>query len=307
MSAAPVVVWDPTLRDSRHPGAGAARDQAAWLSYLELGGTAPRTLADYQWATDFLLGRFPAKSLAELNDGDIAFVLKKFPPASRRIRRAAFQSFFKWARQTRRIESNPMDLIPEMRVARRQPVNVFPEADAAALCSLPSPDGPLMAILFGTGIRKAEARALTLRRFDLARCRLNVIEGAKGSRTRVVPLELDVLQAVEELATLEGLNPGDYLWYHNPGGGKTQRNRQIGEGTFARWWTRCIDVADVTYRKPHTTRHTYATRWHNRGLGIEDIQLLLGHASITTTRDVYVHTTVDDVAHRIAVLLERES
>jgi hypothetical protein len=38
------------------------------------------------------------------------------------------------------------------------------------------------------------------------------------------------------------------------------RDKPIGEGTFSRWWRRCLDDAGVPYRNPHTARHTFATR-----------------------------------------------
>jgi integrase len=83
---------------------------------------------------------------------------------------------------------------------------------------------------------------------------------------------------------------------------KRAREKPVGEGTFARWWRRCLDEAGVAYRNPHTARHTFATRWRRRGLGLDEIQLLLGHASIQTTSDLYVHTGIEDVASRMAEL-----
>ena len=46
-------------------------------------------------------------------------------------------------------------------------VSVFTHAECKILCSLPEPDGTLMAVLLGAGLRKAEARNLMVRRVDL--------------------------------------------------------------------------------------------------------------------------------------------
>jgi site-specific recombinase XerD len=135
---------------------GQARDQADWLSWLELGGIRPRTLADYEWATARLLRMFPTKGLAEFTDGDIGHALRTFPPAGRRTKQAAYQSWFRWAKQTRRLTDNPMEYLPRQKRQPRKPVDVFTSTECAALEALPSPDGPLLALLLGTGSARAK-------------------------------------------------------------------------------------------------------------------------------------------------------
>lgn len=79
---------DP-LRDVRHRDARLARDQADWLAWLELGGLRSRTLRDYEWATARLLRAYPSKTLDQITPSDIAHVLRSFPPAGRRTKKAA--------------------------------------------------------------------------------------------------------------------------------------------------------------------------------------------------------------------------
>lgn len=301
----PVVEYD-LLRDSRHRDAAAAGDQRAWLSWLELGGTRPRTLYDYEWATAALLRMFPATPFPELDDAQIMACLRQFPPRSRRIRRAAFASWFKWGRQTRRRPDNPMELVPEMRVVPQVVHDVFDEAEVELLCGLPHPDGTLMHVLFATGIRKGEARKLRWQHIDVATSRLTVHDG-KGGKNRVIPFgDIEPFGLQYQLAdwqTLDAPRPTDHLWYDRPGGTERRRHHAtIGEGSFARWWDRCLNAADVRYRNPHQTRHTFATRLRQRGLAIDDIQILLGHSSIATTRDLYVHTQIEDVVTRLQAL-----
>lgn len=303
MTAAAVVGFDP-LRDVRHRDARAARDQADWLAWLELGGTRPRTLSDYEWATAFLLRAFPDKALDEFTDGDLALVLRDFPPRSRRVRQAAYASWFKWALRSRRIEKNPVDLLPEQRRMPQRVIEVFTDPEIAALESLPSPDGPLMVVLFEAGIRKGEARRLKQRDCNLNTGDLIIREaGAKGGKERTVPMTAKLQSTLAEFFLVEGVDFNDHLWYDRPGGGKNIRRTQpIGESPFHRWWERCLAAALVEHRKPHTTRHTCATRWRRMGLELDEIQLLMGHASIRTTSDLYVHTRVEQVAERLRSL-----
>ena len=297
--------YDPT-KDKRYRAARAAGDVASWLAWLDLEDKAARTVDAYERTAAHLLMLYPEHELADFSDGDIAQALRRYPRASYRTRRAHLASLFSWAKLTRRLTENPLDLIPKPKAPKPKVQNVFTEGEAWLLCNLEAPDGPLATILFETGIRKGEARHLQRRHVSLDRMELVVYQG-KGGKDRIVPMTERAGRAVAELELLEGLNPDDYFWYRIPGGrGKRDHSAPIGEGTFHRWWggdkrgsLGIIQKAGVEYRKPHMSRHTFATRWRQRGLDLDEIQLLLGHESIRTTSDLYVHTTVHDVAARM--------
>lgn len=301
VSALAVVRFDP-LRDSRHPHAAAAREQADWLSWFELGGATPISVYHYQWATDRLLALYPDVEFAGFTDSHLLHVIKTFPPASRPQIAVRYRSWFRWGVKTRRLDLNPMDLLPDFKPVPQKILDVFTEAEESSLTSLPHPDGGLMTILFEAGLRRAEARQLTVRRVDLDQLQVNVIEGAKGGKQRVVPITAKLAAAFAQLITLEGLGRADHFWATKPGGGRLRRDRPIGDASFWSWWQRCVTDAKVTYRKPHASRHTYATRWRQRGLALDDIQALLGHSSIQTTSDLYVHTKVIEIAGRMREL-----
>jgi integrase/recombinase XerD len=59
------------------------------------------------------------------------------------------------------------------------------------------------------------------------------------------------------------------------------------------------DEAQVRYRGPHVCRHTFATSMLQRGVSMQGVSRLLGHASISTTVDIYGHMNVDDLAAEI--------
>jgi integrase len=290
-SAATVVAFDP-LKDSRHRDARSARDQADWLAWLDLGGAAPRTLADYEWATARLLRFYPHKTFAEITDADLLHVMRDFPARSRRERVAALRSWFRWGVQTRRLERNPFDLLPTIKRQPQRHIEVFSDPEIARLIALPENDGNLFQILFDTGLRRGEAIALQRRDFKNGEL---IVRRGKGGKFRNVPLFTRLEERLDLWFASEGLAPTDHLWATRPGGYYLQRRKPMGNTSFTVWYRRCLDVADVPYRNPHVTRHTFATRWLRRGGRLETLSRVMGHASIRTTFDLYAHLDTQDV------------
>ncbi len=295
------------LRDRRHESARAYSELAEWLEALELKGLAARTRSDYLQTGARLLRMYPDLLFAEMTDAELMRFLRTIPSASRHTRGAALSSLFRWLHRTRRIAENPMDFI-ELPKRRAQPiVPVYTDVEVARFLHLPVRDGALYAILFGTGIRRSEAIHLRWRDINIdvnpdhELGELIVYQG-KGAKDRIVPVEPSDIRLLAKLAVYDGLDDDDYLWYQRPGGAGIDRSRPISETSFARWHRRCSDDAEVRYLKPHSTRHTYATNWRNRGLDLDDVQELLGHASPETTKRIYVHTGIKDVAARMAAL-----
>lgn len=296
------------LRDVRSLEARAARDLADWLAHIELEGKADRTVSEYAGYLCRFLRAFPEHEVTDLTDGDISHFLRSIAsPSSRKGARAALAGWFGWLRLTRRIGENPMDFVA--RVRHRSPLvtDWYSDAEIAALEALPIRDGALFALLFGSGIRREEARNVQRRDINLDRRHL-IVRKAKGGKQRLVPLLPGALRALADLDLEERLNPADYLWYATWGGKRIGRRDPISDSTFGSWYLRCIDAAGVRYLTPHKTRHTYATRMRSGmeladgtrvRLDLDEIQLLLGHASISTTRDLYVHTRVEDVARKL--------
>lgn len=294
-----VYALDP-LRDARHRSAAAARDLQDWLAWLELEGKAERTLDGYERDVAKMLRLFPDKQLGEFTDGDLLHLIRTWPVDSRYRRSRSLMSFFRWAYKTRRISENPMEFVPTPGRQKPQIHDVFNPAEIAALESLPSPDGQLLAVMFGSGLRKSELRELRRRDVNLSKGELHVLKG-KGSKARVVPLAGRAVSAVADLDLLDRLNPEDHLWATRPGGGGVvKRKDPISDTAWFMWWKRCIDQAGVRYRKPHMTRHTYAT-WliEELGMPLQDVKELLGHASISTTANVYVHSSAAGIARRL--------
>jgi integrase/recombinase XerD len=303
MSAATVVEFDP-LKDKTYRRAKLGRDVVAWLDWMEMGGAAARTLDQYERDLARLCKLFPRKSVDEITDADLLSLAKRFKHDERRVRMAAVRSFFKFCKQTRRISDNPTEYLKPIRRGTQRVPEVFTEAEMGALLALDVVDAAPIGLLLDAGLRKAEARHLRLRDClpDIGHV---IVRNGKGGRDRVIPMSQRLASLLAKLEIVEGLNQSDYIFYAvraNAVGSRRTRTHPIGEGTFARWWRRCLGAADVKYRKPHVARHSFATSWRRRGLAIDELQILLGHATIATTAGVYVHTNVDDVARHMALI-----
>lgn len=309
MTAAAVLVnFDPLL-DKSYRQTAMGHDVAAFLAWLELGGAAERTLDQYE--RDLAKGAllYPSKSMSDLQDGDAFQIAKSYRPGERRVRIAAWRSFFKWGRQARRVTVNPFDSLPTIKRAPQRVYDIFTDAEIAMLYGLPSRDRVLMAILIDEGLRKAEARDFQLRQFrpDPSESAPwgNIVVLGKGSKERRLRATKRVSSWLAEAHLTEGLSNDDHLWYATPANDVWRgitRSKPIGDGTFARWWRRCLDEAGVRYRNPHMTRHTFATNWLRRAGRLERLSMAMGHASIRTTFDLYGHLDSGDVAEDLALV-----
>lgn len=304
LTSTPPANDDPVLRDSRHKGARSARELEFFLAWLELENLGSRTISDYEWALARLLRTFPTKALGDFTDGDIAYVLRTFPPAGRRTKAAAYRRFFEWAKRTRRIQDNPMELLPRIKRTGKTTIEVFTDPEIAALTRVDEPDGTLMLLLLDAGLRKAEARHLQVKDVDLER-RIVIVREGKGRKDRLVPLTERLTQRLAYWFTVDALPQRAYLWYCRPGGYYIRRDRPISEHAFVSWYRRVLEDAGVRYRKPHTTRHSFATRWLRMGGRLETLSRAMGHESIRTTADFYAHLDVSDLLADVA-LTEKE-
>lgn len=303
MASLAAVGFDPT-RDKSYRSARLGRDVVDWLAWLELGGAASRTLEQYEHDLSRLCKLYPDLAIDEFTDGELLHIAKRFKVAERRVRMAAIRSFFKWAKQTRRITDNPTDYLPAMKRQPQRVIDVFTEGEVEALLALDVVDAAPLAVLLEAGLRKAEARHLRFRDC-LPDVGSVIVRNGKGGRDRVVPMSQRLAKLMADLEMYEDLRQDDHVFYAvraNEVSRRRTRHQPIGEGTFHRWWGRCLQEAEVRYRKPHTSRHTFATSWLKRGLSSDELAVVMGHADPGTTSSIYVHLKSEDVARHMALI-----
>ena len=145
----------------------------------------------------------------------------------------------------------------------------------------------VLEVLYGTGLRAGELCRLAIDDVDLLAGLLYVRQG-KGRKDRVVPLGERVRTAV--LAYLRECRPrkGGPLFL-------TVRGRPLTRGTLEDLVWKAGRRAGLTrLASPHRLRHSFATHLLRNGADIRHIQLLMGHASLSSTQ-VYLDIDVSDL------------
>lgn len=141
-------------------------------------------------------------------------------------------------------------------------------------------DAAILAVLFGAGLRRAEAVALDLADFDSATGELRVRNG-KGKKARTVWATNGARDALLAWLDVRGPQPGPLLLGIDKG--ETVRPGRITDGALYQIVARIQRAAKVKPWSPHDARRTYITSLLAAGNSIAVVQKLAGHASVNTT------------------------
>jgi integrase/recombinase XerD len=268
--------------------------EALWLE----DGLAPLTTAAY--ARDLTLyARWLASSAARPIDASreadlLAYVAARHAAsrattANRRL--SVFKRYFRWALRERRIDADPTLRLTSARQPMRVPKTLSePQVDALLQApgtdtSLGLRDRAMLELMYASGLRVSELVSLKSVHLSLADGVLRVM--GKGSRERLVPFGAEAQRWIERYlrearpALLER-RISDALFV-------TRRGGAMSRQMFWRLIKRYAVHADVRGAlSPHTLRHAFATHLLNHGADLRAVQMLLGHADISTTT-IYTH------------------
>jgi integrase/recombinase XerD len=204
---------------------------------------------------------------------------------------STLKRFFRWLARERRISADPTLKLEGPKLPRPLPKSLS-ERDVEHLLTvadLHTPHGlrdkAMLETLYATGLRVSELVGLKLLNVNLDAGVLRVT--GKGNKERLVPLGEEALLWLAR-----------YLKQARP----TLLNRQLSDALFvtqlgkgmsrqAFWYLikRRAKSARLDPRlSPHTLRHAFATHLLNHGADLRVVQMLLGHADISTTQ-IYTH------------------
>jgi integrase len=153
---------------------------------------------------------------------------------------------------------------------------------------------PIVLLALHTGLRLEEVLGLRWAEVDRAR-RLLILppDRTKTDEPRLLPLNHPVMTMLED------------LWSRWAGGEHVFLNRLgLPYKDPHHIWRRAVQRAGIDNFRFHDLRHTFASRLILAGVGLETVQELLGHRSITMTRR-YTHLTATHVREAVE-RLERE-
>ena len=162
-------------------------------------------------------------------------------------------------------------------------------------------DAVLVRLLAETGLRRSEVVQLRTADIDSAR-RLLTVRSGKNGKLRVVPISPLL---AEMLGTLVAAASPDYLFRTERGGhlGIRQLNRVVAAiGVRAGVRSANPRRSSVT---PHLLRHSFARLWKQSGGSIESLAIILGHASVKTTLDLYGREGLEDIRRNYDATLPR--
>ena len=300
MPARPRPSAKPTLDSPEALASGAAAEAFVDALWLE-EGLSRNTLDAYRRDL-VLLGQWLAgqgKQLIDTTEADLNAYFSarhtqtRATTANRRL--TVFKRYFRWALRERHIASDPtLRLAPA-----RQPLRVpktLSEAQVEALLNAPDTGTPLglrdrcmLELIYASGLRVSEL--VTLKTWHVGMNEHVLRITGKGNKERLVPfgqvagqwLQRYLAQGRGEI--LGGLQSEDLF--------VTARGSRAGEAmTRAMFWQlvkKYAAQAGITSPlSPHTLRHAFATHLLNHGADLRAVQMLLGHADISTTT-IYTH------------------
>lgn len=141
-------------------------------------------------------------------------------------------------------------------------------------------DAALLAILRGTGLRRAEAVNLDLKDFNASTGKLEVREG-KGGKERTVYLPSAAAAHLQHWLTVRGRKPGPLLCPIRRGG-RVELRRMTPQAVLLILRKRALD-AGVNSFSPHDFRRTFCSDLLDAGVDIVTVQKLAGHSSPAVT------------------------
>ncbi len=186
------------------------------------------------------------------------------------------------------VREDPTALVQRPRMRRALP-RTLAESEVEALLFAPDTetaqglrDRAMLELMYGAGLRVSELTGLTLAQINLRQGALRVV--GKGGKDRVLPIGEEASDWLERYLAqarpmLTGGRVREPLFLTRRGTGVSRQLFWQGLKRLA--VAAGIDAARVT---PHGLRHAFATHLLNHGADLRSLQMLLGHASLSTTQ-----------------------
>ncbi|MFW5853489.1 MAG: tyrosine-type recombinase/integrase [Patescibacteria group bacterium] len=202
----------------------------------------------------------------------------------------ALRSFLKYLARME-IQSLPAERVELAKTPDRQ-INFLEQDELNRLLKLEGQDEKslrnkaILELLFATGLRISELTALDRRHFDTKREELAVL--GKGGKIRPVFLTITAQTSIKKY--LDKRTDMHEALFVNLSTKPEKRSRLTPRSIEKMISRRAIEAGIAKAVTPHSLRHAYATDLLRNGADIRSVQMLLGHADVSTTQ-IYTHFT----------------
>jgi len=280
------------------PSAEPLLDEFSDALWLE-DGLARNTLESYRRDLDQFAAWLRETRGAGLLEGAhadlLAYLAHRFRaqarPSSTARLLSSLKRFYQFALRQGKLQTDPTLNIDAPRRPRSLP-KTLTEQDVERLLAVPSAETPLgirdramLEVLYASGLRVSELVTLKVAQLSQDMGVVRIL--GKGSKERLVPVGEVALDWVQRyvkdarLLLLDG-RQSDALFV-------TSRAQAMTRQAFWQLIKRYAAQAGIRGAiSPHTLRHAFATHLLNHGADLRVVQLLLGHADISTTQ-IYTH------------------
>ncbi len=263
---------------------------------LTESGLGVNTLDAYRRDIEAFAGHIRGQRLDAVSRRDVTEYLASEVIAGRRPRTAArrlssLRRFYRYLVSHQGLGKDPTEGIDGPHIGLNLP-KTLSEQEVEDLLQAPDPqreeglrDRAMLEVLYATGLRVSELVGLRIAQIDQQSGVVRVV--GKGGRERLVPLGEEALfwlkrYVTEARHTLLGEGSSFIVFVTRRGGAMTRQAFWYNIKRYA------LKAGVRTPLSPHTLRHAFATHLINHGADLRVVQLLLGHADLSTTQ-IYTH------------------
>jgi integrase/recombinase XerD len=273
-----------------------------FLNYLQVEkGLSGNTLEAYSRDIGRYLGHLEEKgfdsfiNVTPLVVASFVASLKErgLSPRSRARSLSAIRMFHRFLIIENHCESNPTSVIESPKTGGKLP-SVLTSREVDQLLSAADGDGQtavrdraMLELLYATGLRVSELVSLRVRDLNLEAGFLLTI--GKGDKERLVPIGDSAKSALCEY--METARPAQDRKGNSPFLFLTRLGERMTRQSFWNIIKKRAGVAGVLKNiSPHTLRHSFATHLLENGADLRSVQIMLGHADLSSTQ-IYTHVT----------------
>ena len=205
------------------------------------------------------------------------------------------KSFYLFLYENNFIQSNPAQLIDNPKKRRKLPI-IISENEIEALLSCPNTDTSsgmrdkcILELLYSSGLRISELLNIKVNQITQDKSFLKI--KGKGGKERLVPIGSSAMSSLLTYidtyrCNIKNIDNIEILFVKETGAA-------ISRQECWKMIKKYASASNINKKiSPHNLRHAFATHLLNNGADLRTVQMLLGHASLSTTQ-IYTHIAKD--------------